>query len=66
MPVFDFVFEADGKKFSCSYEISSGRQLTVEVYTPWGNKSAKKEDSPASAIAQLVAGELYREANAKI
>jgi hypothetical protein len=57
-----FIYEADGKDFSCSYEISGrGKHLMVEVITPWGTKSTQKGGSPALTIARMMAGELYRD-----
>ena len=55
-----FEYEADGKKHSCSFEVTGEKDFMVEVTTPWGSKSTQKGGSPASVIAKMMAGELYR------
>jgi hypothetical protein len=56
-----FIYEVDGKAFSCSYVISGrGKHLMVKVITPWGTKSTQQGGSPALTIAKLMAGEFYR------
>lgn len=55
-----FEYEADGKKHSCSFNVTRGKHLMVEVTTPWGKKSTQKGGSPAAVLAKFMAGELYR------
>ena len=61
MAEHQFEYEADGKKLTCSFNVSGGKHIMVHVVTPWGSKSGPKKDSPAAFIASLMAGELYRE-----
>jgi hypothetical protein len=55
-----FEYSAQGKKHSCSFNVTRGKQSVVKVTTPWGRKSTHKGGLPTSVIAKFMAGELYR------
>ena len=60
-----FMYEAHGKEFSCSYEVSDGEHPIVEVFTPWGSKRTQQGGSPALTVARMMAGELYMASKSK-
>ena len=55
-----FEYEADGKKHSCSFNVTGGKYPMVEVTTLWDHKSTQIGGSPAAVMAHMMAGELYR------
>ena len=56
----EFEYEADGKKYGCSYRVTGGKHPMIEVTTPWGSKPTQLGGTPAIILARVMAGELYR------